>query len=294
MKIVENRLKYFAVSAIVIIAGIAAMVLNASNGKGAFNYDVEFTGGTAMSVHIGQEFENSDIEQIVKDVTGQKSPQIQKTGDGTEVSIKIQSVDSETRTEVFNAIKDKYSLTDADLLSSMDISGTVSGEMQQKAIMAVVLACICMLIYISIRFKDLRAGASAILTLLHDCIVVIAFYAILRIPLNNSFIAALLTILGYSINATIVIFDRVRENKGRMTKAKANEVIDSSVKQTLARSINTSVTTLLTIGAVYILGVTSVKQFALPIIIGIISGAYSSICLAGSIWYMLLPANKKK
>lgn len=294
MKIVENKLKYFAVSAIVIIAGIAAMVLNASNGKGAFNYDVEFTGGTAMSVHIGQEFENSDIEQIVKDVTGQKSPQIQKTGDGTEVSIKIQSVDSETRTEVFNAIKDKYSLTDADLLSSMDISGTVSGEMQQKAIMAVVLACICMLIYISIRFKDLRAGASAILTLLHDCIVVIAFYAILRIPLNNSFIAALLTILGYSINATIVIFDRVRENKGRMTKAKANEVIDSSVKQTLARSINTSVTTLLTIGAVYILGVTSVKQFALPIIIGIISGAYSSICLAGSIWYMLLPANKKK
>ncbi len=294
MKIVENKLKYFAVSAIVIIAGIAAMVLNASNGKGAFNYDVEFTGGTAMSVHIGQEFENSDIEQIVKDVTGQKSPQIQKTGDGTEVSIKIQSVDSETRTEVFNAIKDKYSLTDADLLSSMDISGTVSGEMQQKAIMAVVVACICMLIYISIRFKDLRAGASAILTLLHDCIVVIAFYAILRIPLNNSFIAALLTILGYSINATIVIFDRVRENKGRMTKAKANEVIDSSVKQTLARSINTSVTTLLTIGAVYILGVTSVKQFALPIIIGIISGAYSSICLAGSIWYMLLPANKKK
>lgn len=293
MNIVKNRKKFIAVSVIVIMIGIAAMVMNANSGKGIFNFDIEFTGGTAIEVSIGQEFDNSEITKIIDDVTGQKSPQVQKLGDTNDVSIRMQRVDSETRVKLISAIKEKYNLTDDAILSTADISATVSGEMQKSAILAVIVSCAAMLIYISIRFRDMRAGASAILTLLHDCIIVIVFYAVFRIPINNSFIAVILTILGYSINATIVIFDRVRENKGRFRRDQVIEKIDKSINQTLARSINTTLTTLFTISAVYVLGVPSVKEFALPLIIGIASGAYSSIFLSGSFWYMLLPKSEK-
>ena len=174
-----------------------------------------------------------------------------------------------------------------------DISGTVSGEMQQAAIKATLIAAVAMLIYISIRFKDFRAGGSAIFALIHDMLVVLAAYAIFRIPVNNAFIAVLLTILGYSVNSTIVIFDRIRENKDNFKPNQMAERIDKSIGQTLARSINTSLTTLFTIGAIYFLGVPSIKEFALPMMVGIIAGAYSSICISGSIWYTLLPKTEK-
>lgn len=294
MNIVQNRKKFIAVSVIIILAGIVAMIVNGSSGKGVFNFDIEFTGGTSMELSIGQEFDNNEIIQIISDITGQKSPQVQKLGNSNDVSIKMQSIDGEKRTEIVEAIQEKYGITENPLLSSADISATVSGEMQKAAILAVIVSCVAMLIYISIRFKDFRAGASAIFALLHDVLIVITFYAILRIPVNNSFIAALLTILGYSINATIVIFDRVRENKDRFRKNQTVEKINKSINQTLARSINTSITTLFTITAIYILGVPSVKEFALPLIIGIISGAYSSIFLSGSFWYILLPKSEKQ
>lgn len=292
MDIVSNRKKFFALSLAIIAAGIAFMVINAASGRGAFNFDIEFTGGTSMDININEDFENSDIEDIIAEITGQRAPQVQRVLGTNEVAIKMQSVDSETRSSIMNAVKEKF--PEAEFQDVSDVSGTISAEMQRAAIIAALLACAAMLVYISIRFKDVRAGASAIAALVHDVLIVLAFYAFLRIPVNNAFIAAILTVLGYSINATIVIFDRVRENGSKYRKSETAEKINKSVNQTLARSINTSVTTLFTIGAIYLLGVQSIKEFALPLIIGILSGAYSSIFLAGSVWYMLLPENEKK
>lgn len=286
MNIVKNRFKFFAISVILIICGIAAMVFNQAKGNGIFNFDIEFTGGTEMTVHMG-DVPNDDIVQVVKDVTGQSNPQVQKLIGTENVTIKTQSMDSETRTELSNALKEKFSLTDDAILSVQDISGTISGEMQKTAAVAVIIACIAMLIYITIRFMDLKMGVSSILALVHDVLIMLAFYAIFRIPVNNSFIAALLTVLGYSINATIVIFDRVRENKKLMSRSSTEEIINKSLYQTMRRSIYTSLTTLFAIGAVYVFGVQSVKEFALPMMVGIISGAYSSVFLSGSIWYTL-------
>ena len=286
MNIVKNRFKFFAVSVILIICGIAAMVFNEAKGNGIFNFDIEFTGGTEMTVHIG-DVPNDDIIQVVKDVTGQSNPQVQKLIGTENVTIKTQSMDSETRTELSNALKEKFSLTDDAILSVQHISGTISGEMQKTATVAVVIACVAMLIYITIRFMDLKMGISSILALVHDVLIMLAFYAVFRIPVNNSFIAALLTVLGYSINATIVIFDRVRENKKLMSRSNTEEIINTSLYQTMRRSIYTSLTTLFAIGAVYVFGVQSVKEFALPMMVGIISGAYSSVFLSGSIWYTL-------
>lgn len=291
MDIIKNRKKFFAVSLIIICIGIVTMIINSVSGKGALNYDVEFTGGTSMDIDIGGDFRNSDISDIIKDVTGQSAPQVQRVTGTNEVSIKMQSIDSETRTALIEALNEKY--TDMEVHDVSDVGGTISGEMQRAALLAILVSCGAMLVYISIRFKDFRAGASAIFALVHDVLVVLAFYAVLRIPVNNSFIAAILTVLGYSINATIVIFDRIRENKSNFRVNETADKINKSVTQTLARSVNTSLTTLFTIGTVYILGVQSIKEFALPLIIGIISGAYSSIFLAGAVWYMLIPKNEK-
>ena len=262
------------------------MALNQAKGNGIFNFDIEFTGGTEMTVHMG-DVPNDEIVQVVKDVTGQSNPQVQKLIGTENVTIKTQSMDSETRTELSKALKEKFSLTDDAILSVQDISGTISGEMQKTAAVAVIIACVAMLIYITIRFMDLKMGVSSILALVHDVLIMLAFYAIFRIPVNNSFIAALLTVLGYSINATIVIFDRVRENKKLMGRSSTEEIINTSLYQTMRRSIYTSLTTLFAIGAVYVFGVQSVKEFALPMMVGIISGAYSSVFLSGSIWYTL-------
>ena len=286
MNIVKNRFKFFAISVILIICGIAAMAFNQAKGNGIFNFDIEFTGGTEMTVHMG-DVPNDEIVQVVKDVTGQSNPQVQKLIGTENVTIKTQSMDSETRTELSKALKEKFSLTDDAILSVQDISGTISGEMQKTAAVAVIIACVAMLIYITIRFMDLKMGVSSILALVHDVLIMLAFYAIFRIPVNNSFIAALLTVLGYSINATIVIFDRARENKKLMGRSSTEEIINTSLYQTMRRSIYTSLTTLFAIGAVYVFGVQSVKEFALPMMVGIISGAYSSVFLSGSIWYTL-------
>lgn len=291
MKIIENRKIFFAVSVVLICIGFAAMVFNANAGRGALNWDVEFTGGTSMELDMGAEFENDTLEDIVREVTGQTSPQIQQVIGTNSVGIKLQSIDSEMRVALMDAVTKEY--PDAELTEANDISGTVSGEMQQAAIKATLIACVAMLLYISLRFKDFRAGGSAIIALIHDVLIVLAAYAVLRIPVNQSFIAVLLTILGYSVNSTIVIFDRIRENKSAFQTGHAAEKINKSVSQTLARSINTSLTTLFTIGAIYILGVQSIKEFSLPLIVGIVAGAYSSICISGSVWYTFLPKIEK-
>ena len=292
MKIVENRRKFFLLSLIVILAGIAAMIFHAAAGEGALNWDVEFTGGTTMEINLGAAYEAGDLEKIISDATGQSSPQVQQVLGTDAVQLRLQSIDSPTRQALLAAIQAAY--PDAELVETNDISGTVSGEMQRNAIKATLIACAAMLLYISLRFRDFRAGSSAILALLHDVLVVLAAYAILRIPVNQTFIAVLLTILGYSVNATIVIFDRVRENRETFSRGQAAERINKSIGQTLKRSINTSLTTLFTVGAIYFLGVPSIKEFALPMMVGIIAGAYSSVCISGSIWYLLLPKSEKE
>ena len=291
MKIVENRKKFFAASLIVIIIGFAAMIFNAQAGRGAFQYDVEFTGGTSFDLDLGQDYEQEDLQKIITDVTGQDSPQIQQVIDTNEVTVKIQSIDSATRETLTNAILEAY--PNAVMGEVNDVSGTVSHEMQTAAIKATLIAAVAMLLYISLRFHDFRAGGSAIIALLHDVLIVLTAYAVFRIPVNNTFIVVLLTILGYSINATIVIFDRIRENKSAFHANQTAEKINKSISQTLARSINTSLTTFFTVGAIYVLGVPALKEFALPMMIGILAGAYSSVCISGSIWYVLLPKNEK-
>ena len=292
--IVKNRMKFIAVSVIIIVCGIAAMAYNGAKGNGIFNFDIEFTGGTAVTVDMGKEFDNDELAAVCADVTGQKNLQIQKILGTNEASIKLQSIDGDTRTKLSKAIVEKFSLTDDSILSVQDISATVSGEMQKMAFIALLVSCAAMLIYITIRFKDFKTGLSSIFALLHDVLIMLSFYAIFRVPVNNAFIAALLTVVGYSINATIVIFDRIRENKGAIRYKTTEELVNLSIKQTLKRSIYTSLTTFLAIAAVYVFGVKSVKEFALPIMVGIISGTYSSVFLSGSFWYMLLGKHRKE
>lgn len=218
---------------------------------------------------------------------------VQKAGDGTHVIIKLLEIDSVTRDAVCNILASEYGLDlTNDLLGVSNVGASVSADLKTAAIVATLIAVILMLIYISIRFEIL-SGLSAVLCLAHDVFVMFAAYSILQIPLNSTMIAAILTILGYSINATIIVLDRVRENVRLHSKDKFDENVDRSIKQTLTRSLNTTLTTLFTIGMVYILGVDSIKQFALPIIVGIFAGLFSSVCLAGNIWVVLKKVFKK-
>ncbi|MBQ2924313.1 MAG: protein translocase subunit SecF, partial [Anaerotignum sp.] len=247
--------------------------------------------GTSMEIDMGEAYEVEELVEIIDEVTGQSAPQIQQIIGSNAAEIKLQHIEGPVRAELMQMIWEKY--PSAELKEANDISGTISREMQQAAIRATAIAGIAMLLYISLRFRDIRAGGSAIIALLHDVLVVLAAYALFRIPINHTFIAVLLTILGYSINSTIVIFDRVRENNKFYSAAETAQKIDKSISQTMNRSINTSLTTLFTVGAIYVLGVPSIKEFALPMMVGIIAGAYSSICISGSVWYMLIPKEEK-
>ena len=286
-KIVDNRFKFFAASILLVVIGIVAMLINGMNGNGVFNLDIDFTGGTAIVMDMDKDFDNNDLSEVVTDITGQVSPQVQKIIGTNQVSIKIQSIDADTRDSLITAIAEKFDIPETNVLSISDLSGTVSKEMQKTSVIAVLVACLAMLVYITIRFQDFKMGISSIVALLHDVFMMLTFYAIFRIPVNTAFIAALLTVVGYSINATIVIFDRIRENR-RLEEVKDYAVlVDVSVWQTMRRSVYTSLTTFFTIGALCIFGVEAVRQFALPIVVGIVSGVYSSVFLSGSLWYVL-------
>lgn len=297
MRIVEKRKVWFTASLMIILLGFISMfVFSAKEGR-ALNYDLEFSGGSMLHVNIGQPFENKDIADIVKQVTGNPSPQIQKVVGKDEVIIKTLEMDTATRDELFKALQEKYNLKDGkegDFLNFSNISPTVSGEMKVKAFQAVGLSALAMLIYISLRFKDYRLGVSAVIALLHDVLIMLAVYALFRVPVNNSFIAAMLTIVGYSINDTIVVFDRIRENQPKMRKSSLDELINRSVTQTMIRSINTSLTTFVMVAILYFLGVSSIKEFALPLMVGILSGTYSSIFIASPLWYVLKKREEKK
>ena len=286
LKVIEWRKRYLILSAVVLVAGVGSMLFNLSQGRGLFNLDVEFAGGTSFQIDIGEPFTNADLTAIVYEITGQPSPQVQSIGTENHAMIRMHSIDAETRIALIEAISAQYNLT-TEAFTYADVSPTVSADMQRAAVWAVVIACLLMLIYITYRFKDVRMGASTVMTLLHDAFMTIAVFAILRIPLNYAFIAVLLTIMGYSINATIVIFDRLRENRSLNRATDNASLVNNSVSQTLRRSVLTSATTLLMVLSLYIVGVPAIRDFALPIMIGLFFGTYSSVFLSGSFWYML-------
>ncbi len=290
---VKHRVTYVAIAVVVILIGIGFMVYNSAMGNGAFNYDVQFIGGTSVEASLGEEFDNSEITELVKTATGDEKPQVQKVGDGTTVTIKTKKLEDDTRTALSDALVERYGIT-ADSISVQEVSATLSKEMQKNAVISLVLACIAMLIYVSIRFREVRTGASCIIALIHDSLVVLGAYAVFRIPMDSAFIAAVLTVVGYSINASVVIFDRIRENRGKLGRKNYAELVNHSVSQTLRRSVFTSATVFFAVVCLYIFGVPSVKDFALPIAIGVVAGAYSSIFLSANIWYILCTSVGKK
>ena len=281
---------FFGLSLAVILAGFITMGVYKMNTGDALNYSLEFKGGTATTVTFDKSYTleeiNSEMVPLIESTTG-SAVQIQTVQGSNEVIFKTGSLGVDQRQALNQVFVDNFGV-DETLITSETISSTISNEMKSDTILAVVVAIICMLIYIRFRFSDIRFGVSSIACLLHDVLVVITFYALARVSVSNTFIACLLTIVGYSINATIVIFDRVRENMAVMTKKDdLQDVVNHSITQTLSRSLFTSLTTLVMVGALYIWGVTSIRDFALPLMVGIICGAYSSVCIAGALWYVL-------
>ncbi|MGM9937953.1 MAG: protein translocase subunit SecF [Candidatus Ornithomonoglobus sp.] len=279
-----NKVKFLLLPIIIIIAGIVMYFVH-----GGFNFDVEFMGGIRMQVDLGQTYENDEIAALVKDATGLDAT-IQKSGaTGEAAIIKLPAGDAEDGGEankdaVFSALQDKYGLDDEALLSVQSASPSFGKQVQQKAVSYTLLAILCMLVYIIIRF-DWRSGVMAVAALAINVLVMASVYTVTNIAINSTFIAAMLTVVGYSINNTIVIFDRIRENmKSRRRTESITEMTNRSIQETLGRTINSTITTLITIVLIYILGVTTIKQFALPLIIGIVIGAFTSIFIASTFW----------
>ncbi len=284
-----KRKLFITISAAIIVIGIIAMIANSAMGRHSLNYSLEFLGGTSTNVTFDEDMPLADIDSKVvpsiEKITGDPNVQVQKVTGSNEVIFKTRALNVNER-EAFNDMMESEFGVSPDKIVAETISSTISSEMSRDAIIAIVVATILMLIYIWFRFKDLRFGASSVICLIHDVLVVITFYALARITVGSTFVACILTIVGYSINATIVIFDRIRE-KLAVSKDSLDSLVNEAVNQTLSRSLFTSLTTFIMVAVLYILGVSSVKEFALPLMIGIICGTYSSICLASAIWYIL-------
>ncbi len=281
----------FILSLAVIAVGLVFMGINSGNGKGILNYSLEFKGGTSTSVTFNEDMTleqiQSEVVPVVAQVTGDQDIQTQKVSGGNEVLIKTRTLSVEERQQLDQLLADNFGV-DQELITAESISATVSSEMKQDAVIAVIIATIAMLLYIWLRFKDIRFASGAVLALLHDVLVVLTCYAALRWTVGNTFIACMLTIVGYSINATIVIFDRIRENlKTPKLYGDLKELVNGSITQTLTRTIYTSFTTFITIFVLWLVGVTAIKEFALPLIVGIVCGGYSSVCITGALWYLM-------
>lgn len=290
----QKRYVFFAISIAVIAAGFIGMGVHKASGQNSLNYGLDFMGGTSTTADFGKEYTIEDIENdiipVVKEVTGDSNIQANKVEGTTQITIKTRTLSKEERDDLNNKLADSFDV-DESTITFQSISSTISGEMRADAVKAVIISTICMLIYIWFRFKDIRFGASAIIALIHDVLVVLTVYVLMRISVGNTFIACMLTIIGYSVNDTIVIFDRIRENlalkHGKQTREDLMEVANRSLTQTLSRSINTSITTFIMVFMLFLLGVASIREFALPLMAGMICGAYSSICIATELWYVM-------
>ncbi|SHH38683.1 protein translocase subunit SecF [Clostridium grantii] len=279
LKIIEKTKIWFAISIVLIVIGMGSLFVN------GLNFGIDFNGGTVVTIEMGEKIipeTKSEIDTIIQKYDKNATS---NTSNETQIEIKSNSLDENTTNDLFEEIKTAYNLEDADLLSQSNVGPAVGKELKSKALKALVIAVLAMLAYIAIRF-EFKFGIAAVIALLHDILITLGVYALFRVPLNTPFIAAMLTILGYSINDTIVIFDRIRENTKNMKGKSITEVTNISVTQTMSRSINTVLTTLITIVSVYIF-VPAVRDFTFPLIVGILSGAYSSIFIASPVWVLL-------
>lgn len=293
IKFVENRFKYFAISGVLFAICIGGLIFNYATTGSILNYGLDFVGGTSTQITFDSGVAinsdvKSDIENIFKASTDTTEVEISDVEGESALLVKTKELSLDENNALVDALlNSEYKITE-DKIQTETISATVSGEMKKDAVVAVLISSICMLIYIWIRFKDLAFGAGSVLALIHDVIVVLMVYAIFKnwISVGNTFIACMLTIVGYSINATIVVFDRVRENaRSRTGNDRLAEVVNLSISQTISRNINTSLTTFFMVFMLVLLGVDSVRQFAIPLIAGIVCGCYSSICIAGTLYY---------
>ncbi len=290
---------FMAVSLLIIATGIVSMcVYKVQDGK-ALNYSLEFMGGTSTTVEFNEAHTLADVDKnivpVIAQIVGDKDIQVTKVDSSNGVIFKTRTLNLDERTQLNDVLISQFGVTEAQI-TSQSIGSTMSGEMRTQSIIAVLVAAACMLIYIWIRFKDIRFASSAIIALVHDVLVVLALYAVVRISAGSTFVACMLTVIGYSINDTIVIFDRIRENLkscGNQTPEKLAEVANKSLAETLSRSISTSITTALTVLMLLILGVSSIREFALPLLTGVICGTYSSIFIATQLWYIMKIKIKK-
>lgn len=280
MNIIKNKKIFFGISLAIIIIGLSLSLVR------GFNLGIDFTGGTLIEIQMNEYIETEEIREITD--TFDENASVNHLGAEKDiVQIRtIESMNNEARLNVFNQFKEKYSLEENEPLRSEQFGPSIGREIQNKAFLSVIIATIGMLIYITFRFQ-LSYGIAAILALIHDVLIVLAIYSIFQIPLNSPFVAAMLTVVGYSINDTIVVFDRIRENLLTAKRNTYDIVAEISVKQTLTRSINTSLTTLLAIVALYVLGVDSIREFTFPLLTGIMAGTYSSIFIASPIWVLI-------
>lgn len=275
---------FLVISAILVVVGVAGLV-TLPFGVNLFNMDVDFLGGVTMTFDMGEAVDSVDVEDIAKDVLDSKLSSVTTAGtEGTQVVVKSLYVENEVRDDLVQALKENY--PEVTVVSSSSVSASVSNDLRNSAILSAVVAVLCMLVYIAIRF-DFSSGLAAVIALCHDLLVMLSCYIIFRIPFNVNFIAAALTILGYSINATIVVFDRARENQRANPRADFRDVMDKSIWQTMSRSINTTLTTLLPIVLILIMGVTSIRNFCWPLFVGVLAGCYSSVCISGNVWVRL-------
>ncbi len=282
--IVQKKSIFAIISILIVVAGIACYFIN-----GGFNLDIDFAGGTEIDVPNVKYDEKAIIKAFEK-IENVDVSSVQKVTETNGVLIKTKADLSAAQTkQVKEVLKDTFKVKED--ISVQSISATVGKELTRSAVTSILIAAVLMLLYITFRFEVL-SGIAAVVALVHDLAIMVSFYIIFKVPVNTSFIAALLTILGYSINATIVIFDRIRENSRLLKKTSFSDVVNTSIWQTLGRSINTSLTTLFTLVVLYIIGVQSIKEFALPLIVGIVAGTYSSVFISGPVW-ATLKGNKK-
>lgn len=291
---VENKVKFFVISGALIVACVVCLFINKAgrcNGN-ILNYGLDFSGGTTFDITFNKDQKidsdmKKDIESVFSKESGSNDVVISEIAGSNGLSVKTVELSEKKRDALTKSLVKTYSVEEKNI-QYQNISASVSDEMKTDAIVAVVIAAICMLIYIWFRFKDIVFAGSAVLALLHDAVVVLLVYAVSKISVGNTFIACMLTIVGYSINATIVIFDRIRENLGAMTKKDdLEQLVNRSISQTLSRSIFTSLTTFFMVAALFVLGVSSIREFALPLMVGIVCGTYSSVCITGALWYVL-------
>jgi len=279
INVTKNKGKYLLVPIIIILAGIVMYFVN--NG---FNFDIEFMGGIKMQVNMGAQFDNEEVRAYLEEKTGVTPIIVQNLGDGTQASIKTQPIEEEKKNEIYAALKEKYNLQDEEPMAVNSASASFGSQVQQKTLIYTLIAILCILAYIAIRF-EWRSAVTAILALVVNIVVMFAVYAITYTPINTTFIAAMLTVIGYSINNTIVVFDRIRENmRARKKGVSVSDVTNKSINESMGRTINTTITTLITIVVLYIVGVQSIKEFAFPLIVGVLAGAYSSIFIASPWW----------